>query len=210
MTVTESQRHALIRKVAARITALQRSHPVRVAIDGVDAAGKTTFADELATEIESCGRRVIRASVDGFHNPATVRRSRGPLSPEGYFHDSFNYPALVDMLLRPLGPDSTRVYRRAIFDFRSDTAIESPTEQAPDDAVLVFDGVFLLRPELRDHWDFSVFLRADFDATLKRAEQRDLRFLEASRKCAAGTSNATSRVNGSTWARHNLNRTRRS
>lgn len=169
-----SQRHALIHNVAAQITALQRSHPVRVAIDGVDAAGKTTFADELATEIESLGRRTIRASVDGFHNPAAVRRRRGAFSPEGYFHDSFNYPALVDVLLRPLGPDGTRVYRRAIFDFRSDTAIESPTEQATDDAVLVFDGVFLLRPELRDYWDFSVFLRADFDVTLKRAEQRDL------------------------------------
>lgn len=169
-----SQRHALIHNVAAQITALQRSHPVRVAIDGVDAAGKTTFADELATEIESLGRRTIRASVDGFHNPAAVRRRRGAFSPEGYFHDSFNYPALVDVLLRPLGPAGIRLYRRAVFDFRSDAAIESPTEQATDDSVLVFDGVFLLRPELRDYWDFSVFLRADFDVTLKRAEQRDL------------------------------------
>lgn len=78
------------------------------------------------------------------------------------------------MLLRPLGPAGIRLYRRAVFDFRSDAAIESPTEQATDDSVLVFDGVFLLRPELRDYWDFSVFLRADFDVTLKRAEQRDL------------------------------------
>lgn len=174
VTVAGSQRHELIRNLAARITALRRPHPVRVAIDGVDAAGKTTFADELAAQIESSGRRAIRASVDGFHNPAAVRRRRGPLSPEGYFHDSFNYPALIDTLLRPLGPSGTRLYRRAVFDFRSDSAVVSPAERAGDDAVLVFDGVFLLRHALRDYWDFSVFLHADFDVTLKRAQQRDL------------------------------------
>lgn len=35
---------------------------------------------------------------------AAVRRRRGALAPEGYFYDSFNYPALVEVLLQPLGP----------------------------------------------------------------------------------------------------------
>ena len=45
---------------------------------------------------------------------------------------------------------------------------------APPDAVLLFDGVFLLRPELRPCWDFSVFVRAGFRVTLPRAVKRDL------------------------------------
>jgi uridine kinase len=52
--------------------------------------------------------------------------------------------------------------------------VRAPLEEAAPDAVLLFDGVFLLRPELRDHWDFSIFLRADFEVTVKRAEERDL------------------------------------
>jgi len=40
-----------------------------VATDGVDGSGKTTFADALALPISRRGRAVIRASVDGFHNP---------------------------------------------------------------------------------------------------------------------------------------------
>jgi uridine kinase len=40
--------------------------------------------------------------------------------------------------------------------------------------VLLFDGVFLLRHELREYFDFSVFVRADFAVTVRRAEQRDV------------------------------------
>jgi uridine kinase len=54
-------------------TALAPDRIVRVAIDGVDGAGKTTFANELAEVVGGLGRPVIRASVDGFHNPRVVR-----------------------------------------------------------------------------------------------------------------------------------------
>ena len=37
---------------------------------------------------------------------------------------------------------------------------------APPDAVPVFDGVFLLRPELNDAWDLRTFLEVDFQETL--------------------------------------------
>jgi uridine kinase len=40
--------------------------------------------------------------------------------------------------------------------------------------VLLFDSVFLLRPELREHFDFSLFLKVDFVVTLKRAEESDV------------------------------------
>ncbi len=45
--------------------------------------------------------------------------------------------------------------------------------RAPERAVLLFDGVFLLRPELRDAWDVRIFVSATFDETLRRALQRD-------------------------------------
>lgn len=94
-------REPLLLVLAHRISAIERTHPVRVAIDGVDAAGKTTLADELVASIETLGRPVIRASIDGFHNPAEIRYRRGRGSPEGYFRDSFNRAGLVEVLLAP-------------------------------------------------------------------------------------------------------------
>jgi len=170
-------RQELLDDLASRIAGVRREHPVRVAIDGVDAAGKTTLADELVQPLQRRGGSVIRASIDGFHHPAGVRYHRGATSPEGYFLDSFDYTGLIDSLLRPLGPHGTRCYRRIIFDFRSDSALASPCEEAGPDAMLLFDMVFLLRPELRKYWDFTIFVRAGFEVTVRRAERRDRELL---------------------------------
>lgn len=166
-------RRELLAQLAERIDALQRPHPVRVAIDGVDAAGKTTLADDLVPAIEARGRPVIRASIDGFHRPRVERYQRGADSPEGYYHDSFDYAALRAALLLPLGPGGNRTYRRAVFDFRTDAPASAPIQQAPANAVLLFDGVFLLRPELADLWDYRIFVVVDFDVALERAVMRD-------------------------------------
>ena len=39
-------------------------------------------------------------------------------------------------------------------------------------SVLVFDGIFLHRPELRDIWDLTIFLDAPFDVTIPRGAER--------------------------------------
>ena len=166
-------REELLIKLADRVAAIQREHPLRVAIDGIDAAGKTTLADELVCPLEERGRPVIRASIDGFHRPRADRHRRGADSPEGYYHDSFDYAAVRAALLVPLGPGGSRSYRRAVFDFRTDTPATAPNEEAPSQAVLLFDGVFLLRPELADLWDYRIFVDVAFDVALRRAMTRD-------------------------------------
>ncbi|SBT41097.1 nucleoside/nucleotide kinase family protein [Micromonospora auratinigra] len=104
---TPDRRAALLARLAAHLAGQHRPHPLRVAIDGPDAAGKTRLADDLARAL--AGRReVIRVSVDGFHRPAEQRRRRGPLSPQGYYRDSFDHETVVDRLLRPLPAESLR------------------------------------------------------------------------------------------------------
>lgn len=166
-------RTALLSDLAARIDRLPSPHPLRVAVDGVDGAGKSYFGDELGSALEALGRPVIRSSVDGFHRPRAARYALGPTSPEGYYRDSYDYDQLRSALLEPLGPGGDRRYRTQVFDYRIDAAVDSPVRTAPADAVLVLDGIFLHRPELRACWDFSVFLRVDFATTFTRMAVRD-------------------------------------
>ena len=167
------KRSELIQMLASEVAGIRRAHPVRVAIDGVDASGKTTLADELGDAIEKLGRPVIRSSVDGFHNPQSVRYSLGRHSPEGYFLHSFNYSAFIELLLTPLGPDGSRQFRRSAFDYRTDRHTQAELENAPADAILVCDGIFLLRHELREHWDLSIFLDVSFEGACSRMAQRN-------------------------------------
>jgi uridine kinase len=147
--------------------------PLRVAIDGVDASGKTTLANSLASLLSSKGRDVLRSFIDRFHNPSSIRYSHGVHSPEGYYWDSFNYATLISELLSPLSRGGTHIVRLGIFDYRLDQPLEERTQHVPDGAILLFDGVFLLRPEINDYWDFRIFIDVDFDVTLQRALARD-------------------------------------
>ncbi|MFG1627062.1 hypothetical protein [Kribbella sp. NPDC049227] len=51
--------------------------------------------------------------------------------------------------------------------------MSEPIRTAPAVAVLVFDGVFLMRPELIDRWDLRIFVSVPFENTLRRARTRD-------------------------------------
>ena len=141
---------------------------VLVAIDGPDAAGKTTLADRVAAAL---GKQTVRASIDGFHRPRHERIARGELSPDGYYSDSFDYDALQTKLLHPFTEGAPRAATR-VFDYRTDSAREELID-LPMEAALLFDGVFLLRPELRDHWHLSIYLDVAPDETLRRAMARD-------------------------------------
>jgi uridine kinase len=169
-----AERTALLARLAGLIVSVRRPHPVRVAIDGVDAAGKTTLADEIAEVLRATRQQdVIRASIDGFHRPRAARHLRGALSPLGYYADSFDMSAVRTFLLDPLGPDGDLRYRSAVYDYRADRPVETPDALAAPDSVLVFDGIFLLRPELRGAWDLRVFVSVGFAEILRRAGRRD-------------------------------------
>lgn len=171
-TVTE-RRQRLLQALAARVRELPSNGVARVGVDGVDGAGKTYFADELAAILQASGRTTIRASVDGFHNPRVVRYQRGRTSPEGYYYDSYDYEQLKAALLDPLSPGGNRRYRTAAFDHRIDARVDMPERSAAAGDILIVDGIFLHRPELGAYWDCSVFLDVGFAVSMSRGAERD-------------------------------------
>jgi len=167
------QRAQTLESLARRLLELRLPRPLRVAIDGIDASGKTWLADELAQVLRAANQPVIRASIDGFHHPRALRYRRGKESPEGYYADSFDYPGLRCALLEPLGPGGSRRYRTAIFDYRQDCPLDQPEQVADPNAILILDGIFLLRPELAENWEVRIFVQVSFETSLERALRRD-------------------------------------
>src|SRR3954471_516046 len=165
---------AMLALLAQRVEdATPTGHPTRVAIDGPDCAGKTTLANDLADRLAPA-RPVIRPSLHHVHRPSSERRRRGDLSAEGYYLDSFDNSVIVDEVLKPLGPGGDRCYRSASFDHRTDSRLDPPKAVALQDAVVLLDGVFLLRPELRELWDLSIYLDVPPEESIRRARARDL------------------------------------
>ncbi|GAA3209380.1 cytidylate kinase family protein [Dactylosporangium siamense] len=168
-------RDELLGRLAAAVGSVTAAHPTRVAIDGPPAAGKTTLADELAVILRAQGRDVIRATIDDFLFPRAQRYPRGEYSAEGCYFDTHDNDALNRVLLDPLGPGGDRRFRHAVYDHATDAALSPPVTTARADAVLLFDGVFLLRPELIDRWDLRILVSTALDTIVDRAVVRERR-----------------------------------
>jgi uridine kinase len=116
----------------------------------MDCAGKSTMASQLQDLLRQDGYQVALVSIDSFLVPAKVKARREP-EWLGYFEDAFDYDA----------------FRRAISGTSTELA------NGPQ-AVILAEGVFLLREELRELWDFAVFLAVDDSLVTDRALVRDL------------------------------------
>ncbi len=155
-----------------------RAGRTMVAIDGVDGAGKTSFADDLAAELTDSGLTVIRVSFDDFLNPPEVRYAKGRTSPEGFIADTYDYERFIDDVLEPLGSEGCGRYRAKSYDFAGETPLSPPWQVAPDAAVVVVDGMFLHRDRLRNArgrkvWDLSVWLQVPPEVSVRRLAERD-------------------------------------
>jgi uridine kinase len=129
-----------------------------VAVDGVDVADTADFADALAGALRLAGTTVFRASIEGFHRPRAERHARGRDSAEGRYRDSYDYPTFRRTLVEPFRMGGSTGFVPAAFDVERDAQVEPTWLTGPADAVLIVDGVFLNRPELRGLWNYSVWL----------------------------------------------------
>jgi uridine kinase len=148
------KRGAVLQRVADAVPRLD-DRRARVAVDGIDGAGKTWFADDLARVLTGRGLAVQRVSIDDFLAPEVVRYARGRRSPEGYWLDSHDLPRFV----------------------RAVTA-----EPAGPPGVVVADGIFLHRDELVDLWDLRLFLDVAPELAFARMARRDGRSADPAAK----------------------------
>ena len=86
-----AERTALIATVASWVAALGTGR-LRVAVDGLTGAGKTSFGHELAAALRGLGRATMRASMDDFKYPWRHAREHGydRVSGEGYYRNAYD------------------------------------------------------------------------------------------------------------------------
>ncbi|BAY89964.1 MULTISPECIES: hypothetical protein [unclassified Tolypothrix] len=173
MTPTRATVLAIIADTLIERAASVPSRVLLVAITGITASGKSTFAKELEQVLTSRGRNCVNIAVDDFHNPRSLRHRQGRDSAEGYYFDAYNYPLLKKLVLDPLGSGSNLIYQARGFDLETDAlVVEEPQSANPGD-IFLFAASFLLRPELVSYFDYRVYLDTDFEVAEQRGVKRD-------------------------------------
>ena len=169
----QTPRENTLSKISNHILGLELSHPIRVGIDGITASGKSTFARDLVSILEESGRACLLTTLDGFHNPRSVRHQRGRESAEGYYFDAYNYESVIRDLLNPLGGEEPFMFKTETYDLDLDRPSKREFEEIDKHTVVVVDGSFSLRKELIRYWDCKIYLKVDFETAVGRAESRD-------------------------------------
>src|SRR5512139_4101455 len=166
------RRNMVVRQLAERIRSLG-PHRLRVAIDGLTAAGKTSLGHELAERISIAGRPVLRASLDDFKRPWREAHLYDRTSGEGYYRNAFDYAAVATLLLEPCGPQGTGWCALCSIDPLTQRDHSSSIVVAPPDAVLIVDGVFAFRPQINEYWDLRIWLEVEPEVSIRRGVTRD-------------------------------------
>lgn len=169
-----ADRKALIGTVAGWIAELSPGR-LRVAVDGLTAAGKTSFGHELAGALRDLGRPTMRASLDDFKHPWQHAREHGydRVSGEGYYRNAHDFRSARDLLLDPAGPGGSGRVALCGHDPLTGQDHRGTRITAPPDAVLVVDGVFALRPEYDGCWEYRIWLDVDPQTAMRRGISRD-------------------------------------
>jgi uridine kinase len=103
-----ADRTAVTGEDAARIARLSPAR-LRVGVDGLTAAGKTSFGHELAAALRGLSRPAMRASMDDFKHPWRHARELGydRVTGEGYYRNACDFTSARNLLLSPAGPGGT-------------------------------------------------------------------------------------------------------
>lgn len=152
MTTTE---HATIfSDLVNEITQHYYRGRILIAIDGVDGDVTGHFANSLASAMRAKSRLVVRAS--------SAPKAGGPQS-------DFSFPRCDSYRVDDDHSPLTDIVSR----FREgDLGISDSAAVIPAVVMLIVDGRFLLRPELRTVWHFKVWLEGDLNLSGESLESQ--------------------------------------
>ncbi|WP_130178019.1 hypothetical protein [Cryobacterium sp. SO1] len=175
MKLVSTPRVEYLRTLAAEILNLNGRGRVMVAVDGADAAARTAFADDLAAVLDEAGTPAFRASLRYFQRSRDDAARFGADTPERHYRHGYDYSALRRVLLEPFRLGGSTGFVTQVFDPDRDAWIEPTWTTAPADAMLVIDGEFINRGELRDAWNYRILLESEATSEVDYLYQKEER-----------------------------------
>jgi uridine kinase len=138
----------------------RRRETLLVGIDGCGGAGKSTLARALAATVPAA----TVVEFDDFYRPSDERRARR----DGEVGGDFDWRRVRDQILVPLADDRSARYQR--YDWGEDRLAE--WHQIQPGGVVIVEGNYSTRSELRDFYDFTIWVDAPRELRLERGLAR--------------------------------------
>jgi len=102
-----------------------------------------------------------------------IRMDTGVLEFSAYSRDGMIYTKETLLALEPAGPDYPGLVALCSIDPITQVDHAHVRVAMPDDGILIVDGVFAFRPELKDYWDLRIWVDIDPELSIRRGIDRD-------------------------------------
>lgn len=137
--------------------------PLLIAIDGAGGAGKSSLARWIRDGLSD----VSIVEMDDFYCPTDdwIRRT---WSPEEGYQNFFDWMGLRDHVLEPLRNKVSPRFQA--FDWMRNQL--NGWKQVPLNPIIIVEGVYALRPELRSFYHLRLFVEAPVDIRTARLRAR--------------------------------------
>jgi uridine kinase len=156
------------------IDMLRRTTPsgrgLLVAVTGIDGCGKGSVAALMTGTLEGRGLRTVNINVDGWLNLPSVRFSEKDPAAHFYFN-ALRFDEMFATLVKPLRAQRS-ILLEANFVEETDVEYRRHLYEFADVDVIVLEGIYLLKRELREEYDLSIWIDCSFETALERAVAR--------------------------------------
>lgn len=150
----------------------KRDEAFLIGMDGLGGAGKTTFAEKLKRNLEFNGFHVVLLHMDDFIHPQKIRYSAKQDEWICYYDKQWRYDYVIENILYPIHLGETIDQNIEIYDKKNDT-YEKRHVSIGSNTIVMLEGVFIQRPELKMFFDFVVYMDVPKDKRLERVLLRD-------------------------------------
>lgn len=141
---------------------------ILLGIDGLGGSGKSTIASRLQKRFAHS----IVIHLDDFIHPQKVRYQDDFEEWYCYYHLQWRYDYLIRKLLKPIMDNKPVQEAIEIYDKETDS-YRTKLFEIPAGTMVIVEGIFLQRPEIRGYFDYCVFVNVSKVERLRRVKKRD-------------------------------------
>jgi uridine kinase len=146
-------------------------HSLLVAITGIDGSGKGYVTERVERRLRAEGVTVAAVNIDGWLELPSRRFD--PRRPAEHFYErGIRFGDLFRQLVLPLRAHRTLRLTADLADATDAETYRRHTYEFRDIDVVLLDGIFLLKRDLRGHFDLSFWIDCTFATALERALRR--------------------------------------
>src|ERR1044071_2875348 len=160
----------VISAIAEKRKALSPERALLVGISGIDASGKGFVTAKLSDQLKERGWKIATIGVDDWLNLPHVRYDA--LNPATHFYEyAIRFEEMFEQLVLPLR-NKRGVNLEADFTEETANAYRKHLYAFHEIDIVLLEGIFLLKPDHRHHFDLTIWVDCSYATALQRAITR--------------------------------------